>query len=82
MGEQAVVAHADAERAGHPPEHDGDGNRAPVDEKQGRDRADVEGGHGDSGNPVGLAVGSLAAVDFGNGNHDVPDSIRSPKRLL
>ena len=41
------------------------------------DGEDVEARHGDGGDPVDLAVGGLAAIDFGNRNHVGTNSIRS-----
>ena len=42
---------------------------APVDEEEGGDGADVKRRHGNGGDPVRLAIGGLAAVDIGNGDH-------------
>ena len=44
--------------------------------EQRRDREDVERDHGDGGDPVDLAIGGLAAVDFGDRNHKEDDSNR------
>ena len=60
MREQAVIAHADAEAAGNPPEKNGDEQRLPGKEKQRGDCSDVE-------RPMKLAVTqliSLSVFDF------------------
>ena len=76
MRQQAVIAHADAERAGDPPQDDRHGDGAGVDEEERGHGADVERGHGDDRDPVELAFGGLAPVERGNGSHVGPDSIR------
>ncbi len=55
MSEQTVVAHADAQAAGDPPQHDGSYQSLPREEKQRRDRADVKHSHEGGGqvNPLG-----------------------------
>ena len=44
--------------------------------------SDVERGHGDGGDPVELAVGGLAAIDFGHRNHVAMNSIKRPASAL
>src|ERR1700760_1559000 len=52
MGEEAMVAHADAEAAGDPVKDDGDGESLPRKHEESGDGADVEQNHETGGGPV------------------------------
>jgi len=61
MGQKAMVGHADADVDGEEV-HDGEaGQVLPGEEEEGGDGADVEGTHGDGGDPVDAALLVLAA---------------------
>src|SRR5271156_314619 len=67
MRQQAMVAHADAPTAGHPPEQQRNEKRLPGEEKQRDNRADVEERHHRGGGPIdGLFTGhsSLQSIEF------------------
>ena len=76
MREQAVVAHADAQRAGDIPHDDGGEDGASIDEEKRRQRPDVERGHGDGGDPVD-ALGILAPIERGDGSHRPDNTLTS-----
>jgi hypothetical protein len=59
MGEQAVVAHADANAGGEPPEKCGYEKGFPCEEEQGRDGAEMEKRHKRSSDPIDFVVGCL-----------------------
>jgi hypothetical protein len=82
MREQAVIAHADAERPGDPPQHHRGEDGAPVDVEERGDRADVKRAHGNGRDPVDLAIGGLSAINLGDWNHLVNDSSRTRQPLL
>src|SRR5579864_5456075 len=56
MREQAMVAHADARAARHPPQKDPDQQRLPREEKKRRHGAHVKHGHEKGRNPVHFVV--------------------------
>jgi hypothetical protein len=59
MSEQAVVAHADADARGEPPEKCGDEKGFPGEEKQRDDGADMEERHERSSDPIDFVLGCL-----------------------
>jgi hypothetical protein len=61
MGEQAMVGHADADVDGEEVGDDEGGEIFPGEEEEGGDGSDVEGAHGDGGDPVDAALLVLAA---------------------
>jgi hypothetical protein len=52
MGEQAMIANADAQAAGEPPQKDGDSERGPTEVEKGYDRADMKRQHEKRHRPV------------------------------
>jgi hypothetical protein len=56
VGEQAVIAHADAQASGNPPEKDGDEESLPGKEKERDDGSDVKQAHESGSDPVNLAI--------------------------
>ena len=79
VGEQAVVAHADADVDGEEVHDDEDGEVGPGEEEEGGDGSDVKEPHGDGGDPIDAALLVLAAHaevlldllgDFGDGGDD------------
>jgi hypothetical protein len=56
MREQAVIAHADAQAGGDPPENDGYQKCLPGKEKQSGDSGHVEYAHENRSDPVNFAV--------------------------
>ncbi len=75
--QQAVIAHADAQRTGDPPQEHRHGDGAPVDEEKSRNGEDVETPHGDGRDGVHLAVGGLSAINVGHRNHVDMNSIKT-----
>jgi hypothetical protein len=61
VGEQAMVSHADADVDGEEIHDDEDGQVGPREEEEGSNGSDVEGAHGDGGDPVDAALLVLAA---------------------
>ena len=62
MREEAVVAHADAEASGDPPEKHGDEERLPMKHEERSDSTGMERNHDEEGDPDdGLGKGSVAA---------------------
>ena len=62
MGEEAVIAHADAEASGDPPEEDGDEERLPMKHEECGDGADVEDDEDGDGEPdYRLREGTIVA---------------------
>jgi hypothetical protein len=61
MGVQAMVTHADAPANGDPVEDSGDDQRAPLEEKRGGKRTEMENAEEGGGNPIHLVI----AIDGG-----------------
>src|SRR5712692_8772397 len=66
MSEQPVIAHANAEASGNPPQEHGHEERLPREEKYGCDRADVKKGNRGCGAPIDAIFGCvfLAQIDL------------------
>src|SRR5437763_16968798 len=57
MSKQPMIAHANAETSGHPPQKDRNQECFPGKEKQRRNRPEVKGNHEKGSNPINLTVG-------------------------